>query len=370
MLTTVDAEPTAHSAVMARELQRQTVCQMIIAAILLAFAVYWLRPVLIPFVVALFVVSSIAPVLRLLEQRLKFSRAVAIVISFFCGFLLIAGLTVALWMSVQQIATQGGAYAKQVTAIFSDAQEWLQRQANGFAAHGGAQPTEEVPHGEVSINRAQTVEIRTTVERWSKLALATLSSELLALLSSFVVVIIFVFFLLLGELRTDHDSMLGQIDFQMRSYLIVKTIISLVTGIVFGLVLWLFGVPMALTFGLLAFLLNYIPNFGPIAATLLPIPFILLAPEASLMWKIMAISIAGGVQMVSGNVIEPQWMGNSSGLHPVTIMLGLMFWGMLWGVVGMFLATPMMAAVKIVLDRFDSTRPIAAVMSGQSPRLS
>jgi AI-2 transport protein TqsA len=58
-------------------------------------------------------------------------------------------------------------------------------------------------------------------------------------------------------------------------------------------------------------------------------------------------------------------MGNSSDLHPVTMLLALMFWGMMWGVIGMFLATPITAAVKIVLERIDQTRPIASLMAGR-----
>ena len=90
----------------------------------------------------------------------------------------------------------------------------------------------------------------------------------------------------------------------------------------------------------------------------------------------MAISIIviSAIQLISGNLVEPRIMGNSSNLHPVTILAGLMFWGMMWGIVGMFLATPIMAAARIMLDRFEPTRQIADLMAGrwteQQPELS
>ena len=129
----------------------------------------------------------------------------------------------------------------------------------------------------------------------------------------------------------------------------------------------LFGVPMAFTFGVLAFLLNFVPNVGPLIASLLPIPLIILDPTGSIGWMFGAISVTAAIQAISGNIFEPKIMGNSSDLHPVTILVALMFWGMMWGIIGMFLATPVTAAIKIVLQRIESTKPIANLMAGRIP---
>ena len=122
---------------------------------------------------------------------------------------------------------------------------------------------------------------------------------------------------------------------------------------------------MALSFGVLAFLLNFIPNIGPIVASLLPIPLILLDPSGNIVWMVAVITATSTIQLISGNVVEPKLMGNSSDLHPVTILLGLMFWGMMWGIIGMFLATPITAAIKIVMERFEPTRQVANLMAGR-----
>ena len=159
--------------------------------------------------------------------------------------------------------------------------------------------------------------------------------------------------------------MVQEINKQVRTYLSLKTVISIFTGFAFGLALHLFGVPMAFTFGVLAFLLNFVPNVGPIAASLLPVPLIVFAPDATILWMASVLVAINVIQLISGNVVEPKLMGESSDLHPVTILLALMFWGVMWGVIGMFLATPITAAIRIVLERLEQTRPIALLMAGR-----
>ena len=199
-----------------------------------------------------------------------------------------------------------------------------------------------------------------------KSGITQLSSELFSLVSTSVVVLIYVFFMLLGSVdRKNMDPSLRAINEQVQNYLALKTIISIFTGIAFGFVLWLFGVPMALTFGVLAFLLNYIPNIGPIVASILPIPLILLEPNGTWLWMGAAIGASALVQVVSGSLVEPKMMGEASDLHPVTILLALMLWGMLWGITGMFLATPITAGIKLVLDAFPGAKPIADLLAGR-----
>ena len=183
-----------------------------------------------------------------------------------------------------------------------------------------------------------------------------------------MIVLIYVFFLLIGTPSIYKDSStIREIDQQIRSYLALKTVISIFTGLAFGLTLRLFGVPMAFTFGVFAFLLNFVPNVGPLVASLLPIPLIILNPDGSILWMAAAITATCMIQAISGNIVEPKVMGDSSDLHPVTILVALMFWGMMWGIVGMFLATPITAALKMLLERIDSTKPIASLMAGRLP---
>ncbi len=79
----------------------------------------------------------------------------------------------------------------------------------------------------------------------------------------------------------------------------------------------------------------------------------------------LVLILPGTVQLVLGNVIEPKMMGQTLNLHPITVLLSLIFWGMLWGMAGMVLAAPITAVVMIMLERLDQTRSIAHLMAGK-----
>ncbi len=142
-------------------------------------------------------------------------------------------------------------------------------------------------------------------------------------------------------------------------------LVSGTTGILVGLTLWLLGVELAMVFGLLAFLLNFIPSIGSVVSTLLPLPVVLLSPELSTAAKVAAIAVPGGIQFAVGNLVEPKIMGRSLDLHPVTVLLGLIFFGMIWGIIGMILATPIVAVTKIVLERIELTAPVGRLFAGK-----
>ncbi|TWT79450.1 AI-2 transport protein TqsA [Planctomycetes bacterium CA13] len=357
----------------------ETVCLAVIATAVSTYMIYWLRPVLVPFVVALFVVSGITPLLETLEKRLGVNRLIAAAITFLLGLAMMVVLGLCLWLSVVQMADKGDAYRNRVNELIVSIEKqieltfakpnWAEIEETGSEANSERLPNQTSVHIEKPKGRpiGQSLEnLQQTVDEFLRNGLARLSSELFNLATTSVVVLIYVFFLLLGSADVHRTSApIHRINTQVRSYLSLKTIISIITGGVFGITLWLFGVPMSLTFGVLAFLLNYIPNVGPIVATLLPIPFILLHPDGTFGWMFAAIGTTSAIQILSGNLIEPKLMGKSSDLHPVVILFALMFWGMMWGITGMFLATPITAGIKIALESFQATKPISSMLAGR-----
>ncbi len=362
----------------------QTICLAVIATAVVTYMIYWLRPVLVPFVVALFVVSGITPLLETLEKRLGVNRLIAAAITFLSGLTIMVVLGFCFWLSVIQMAEKGDAYRRRVSELVESAQQRIDLTFAGtkrfFADQETAKPTGDDGTSQDSSGNQQAgtesaeetlQKLRETVDTFLRDGLSRLSSELFSLVTTSIVVLIYVFFLLLGSVEVRETAApIPQINAQVRTYLSLKTVISMITGALFGTTLWLFGVPMSLTFGVLAFLLNYIPNVGPLVATVLPIPFILLDPDGSLTWMIAAIGVTSAIQAISGNVVEPKLMGQSSDLHPVVILLALMFWGMMWGITGMFLATPITAGIKIVLESFDSTQPLANMLAGRWGKLA
>lgn len=162
----------------------------------------------------------------------------------------------------------------------------------------------------------------------------------------------------------DPDMKLNHIDrfiTSVNSYLVIKTMVSLGTGIVIGLWLWLLGVDHFLLWAVLAFLLNYIPNIGSIIAA---IPAVLMA---FLQFGFDIAGLAGlgfiVVNTVMGNMVEPRLMGRGLGLSTLVVFLSLIFWGWLLGSVGMLLSVPLTMIVKIALETRPETHWLAVLLS-------
>ena len=190
----------------------------------------------------------------------------------------------------------------------------------------------------------------------------------LDVLSNTVFVTIFVIFLLAG--RNPHavrSGVYADIDLKIRKYIITKLGVSAVTGILVWVTLRLIGLELAVVFGILAFMLNFIPSIGSVISTFLPLPVAMAQFQGELMPILLVVLIPGAVQIVMGNGIEPKLMGDGLNLHPVSILLALSFWGLLWGVVGMFLAAPITAVVRIILMQFEAFKPLGQLLAGKLP---
>ncbi|MEM1068072.1 MAG: AI-2E family transporter [Planctomycetota bacterium] len=471
----------------------QTICLITLTALAVTYTVYWLRPVLVPLVVAIFVVSGVSPILVTLEKRLGVNRLIAAALTFMAGVVLLGLFGFSIWASIIDLSKNSRDYQRRVQELVAEVEARIpaelipgrksekKKESNDEGdetrnedelneadeqdpdeesadtrtltesqqAEPGAEgtrsdpstspspidsladtatinsPSEETtatnPAGSASVSAVDPTVLdpmpmagtqantdpltissnppdrmtgRPTVsspdppasdlsasdlsasssseetanqlvDTFVRQGISVVSQAFISMVSTSVVVLIYVFFLLIGTPTAHHTETYREVDYQIRSYLALKTIISIFTGLSFGLALKLFGVPMSFTFGVMAFLLNFVPNVGPLVASLLPIPLILLDPSGSLTWMITTITVICAIQLISGNLVEPKIMGDSSDLHPVTILLALMFWGMMWGIIGMFLATPITAAVKIVLERIDQTKPLANLMAGR-----
>ncbi|MCP4712570.1 MAG: AI-2E family transporter, partial [Planctomycetes bacterium] len=193
-----------------------------------------------------------------------------------------------------------------------------------------------------------------------------------SVLTNGTLVIIFLIFLLAGKKKKTADPSLGlryEIETRIKRYVITMIFTSGTTGMLVGVTLWLLGVPFPYMFGFFAFMLNFIPSIGSIIATLLPMPVIILSPELSVFAKALAIIIPAMVQFTIGNIIQPKAMGESLDLHPITILMSLVFFGLVWGIVGMFLATPITAVLKVMFEKFEYTKSVALVMAGDIDKL-
>jgi len=148
----------------------------------------------------------------------------------------------------------------------------------------------------------------------------------------------------------------------IRRYMAIKTLVSLLTGVLVALMLWILGIPFALLLGLLAFMLNFVPNVGSIIAA---IPAVLLAVVDAGLGTAVGIAIGYvAINIGVGNGLEPRVMGRGLGLSPLIILLSLIFWGWVLGPVGMLLSVPLTMTGKIILEADPSTQWLALLMSG------
>lgn len=155
---------------------------------------------------------------------------------------------------------------------------------------------------------------------------------------------------------------IGTIMHRVNYYLLVKTVVSAVTGVMVYAVAWFFGLELAVAIGILTFVLNYIPNIGSIVATVLAtlVTYVQLGEPAPTLLFFLTV---GAIQFINGNVIDPWLMGRALRLSTFGIVVALAFWGSVWGIAGMFLSVPIMVAAMIVCSHVRELRPVAVLLS-------
>jgi AI-2 transport protein TqsA len=155
----------------------------------------------------------------------------------------------------------------------------------------------------------------------------------------------------------------GAVSGAIVSYLKAKVKSSLFLAIPVGLVLWAVGVKFALLWMILTFLCNFVPYIGTVVAYSLPVSFAFLWFGPT--WEpFVAAGLLAVCHGASASVVEPMIIGNAVGVSPLVILGSLAFWGLLWGIPGMFLAVPLTVVAILVMDHFDQTRPVAKLLKG------
>ena len=150
----------------------------------------------------------------------------------------------------------------------------------------------------------------------------------------------------------------------LRIYIKVKTLVSLVTGILFGGLCYLFGVDFALFFGFLAFVLNFIPQVGSLIATVFPVLLAFLEINSLPMVGLFA-ALLMAVQLIMGTFIEVKYIGKSFAMSTLVVFVNLVFWGYLWGVAGVILSVPIIILFKNTANHIDENSMLARLFSSE-----
>jgi AI-2 transport protein TqsA len=305
------------------------------------------KSVLIPFVLAIFIYLLISPLLDFQILKLKMPRGIAIVSTMLIVIVILALLFLIINQAAQMIFATVSNYSDSFTGL-------IERIPETIPIMG-----EDIPTGKANLPGL------------AKSHLTSMAGDALGIIQSLasnvIFVTIFLIFLIAGRNpKKVRKGVYGEIDSKVRRYISIKTVLSLITAIAVWVVFRLFGLDLAIVFAMFAFILNFIPSVGSIIATCLPIPIAVAQFDSP--WKIvMVILIPGVIQMAVGNVVEPKIMGQGLKLHPIVILLALAFWGLLWGIIGMLLAVPITAAIRIILMQFETLQPVARLLAGQLP---
>lgn len=155
---------------------------------------------------------------------------------------------------------------------------------------------------------------------------------------------------------------IDSIDENMKKYLFMKTLLSGITGILSYFWLEMLGVHFAGVWAFIVFITSYIPTIGAIVACALPILYTLITAPSLHQPVFTAIGLIG-LQILFGNILEPKFTGKTLNLSTLAILINLVFWGMIWGIAGMFFSVPLLVATFIITAQFDSTRWIAILLS-------
>ncbi|MGZ3650040.1 MAG: AI-2E family transporter [Bdellovibrionota bacterium] len=344
VLTPVDPPPPPHLPPALNTLS--TVSLLIIATILTAVALSYTHAMMVPFVFALFFSYFVAPGIGLLKHRWHFPHWLAVVTTMF-GVLLacfVFGLVV--HGSVLRMIDSFYAYEEKLAQVTQS----LVTVAAKFDI--------QLDHASI-MARVHDLPIFSYVQ--------SAAGATLGFLADFLVVMVFLTFLVSGRNTGEKKTGLAdEIDRKIRAYILTKIVSNMVGASLIWLLYVSLGLDMSLMFAMLAFILGFIPSIGSIIAVFLPLPIAYLQYENTFpFWAVLAGPIV--IQTVLGNVVEPKFLGKGLDLHPVTILLSLMFWGIIWGPAGTFLAVPITAVLKIMLERHPLTHKISEVLAGRSP---
>ncbi len=166
------------------------------------------------------------------------------------------------------------------------------------------------------------------------------------------------------ERRQAVNETIADIAFLVRQYITVKTVTNLITATVSYFIMIFVGIDFAGFWALLIFALNFIPIVGAISAISLPVILSLVQPEGGgVKTALLGLALLVGAEQTMSSAIEPRLIGKSLNLSPLVILLSLAVWGSLWGFAGMLLAVPITVTIMIILTQFESTRPIAILLS-------
>jgi AI-2 transport protein TqsA len=326
-------------------------------AVLVFCGLYFARSILAPVAFSLFVVAIVWPLQRALETRIP--RLLALVVALVVTLLVV---TVLGYLIVWAFGTVGRwliENALQFQALYVQWTDWLEE------------------HGIL----VTSLLVENFNAGWLVRAVQEIGGRLHGLVTFVVITFVFT---ALGLLEVDiarkHIESLGneaaartilqastQIADKFQRYMLVRSAMSVLTGLVVWAFALLAGLELATAWGVIAFVLNYIPFIGPLIATVFPTLFA-LAQVGSWQLAVVVFVCLNLIQFVIGSYMEPRIAGAALSVSPFLVLFAVFFWAFLWGLPGAFIGVPIVIAALTLCEQRESTRWIATLLSGRERR--
>lgn len=333
---------------------------LIFIGIVLALAILKIgASVIVPFAIAIFVFMLVSPLMEKMKKiGIPTVLSIALILLFTTLFCLCFVYIIIAMINV--LMAELPTYLNKVTVFDDYISSWIRDLFNI--------EKDEFP----SIIKMLNIDWA----QYMKNILSTLSSASASIVGDVAMVIVYLLFLLMEEAtifpkihaafpesKKEASVLVRRVARQTSRYLSVKILISLATGACFYLIAVLSRMDFPLVWGVLAFLLNFIPTIGSIVVTILAT--FMAAIQFMPQWGIVIVVFLGflATEMILGNIIDPKLQGAQLNMSPLIILIMLAIWGYIWGIAGMFLAVPITCVLQVVCATVPSLRPLSIMLS-------
>jgi len=313
-------------------------------------------PFLVPFAAAFFLALLSLPLLTWLEEH-RVPRTLAVTLAVLANVALLALIAILVSTSVSGFVDAAPRYRDQLLGLLDLAVTWA--ESRGMPAARWVE--------EGLFDAASVVDLIGGTLR----GVASLATSLLLIVTTMVFVLLEVAIFpaklqaALGN-RVQPLWRYARIRLEVQRYLLMKTLVSAFMGVATGLGVWAIGLDFALLWGLIAFVFNYVPNIGPVLAA---IPALLLSLITLGFGRTLLVAgVYVGLHLGVANLLEPQLFGRRLGLSPLVVFVSLLFWGWVWGPVGMLLSVPLTVIARIVFENSRELRWIAVLLASEPPQ--
>jgi predicted PurR-regulated permease PerM len=315
------------------------------------------EPVFAPLAFAVFVVAIVWPLQRVMQVRLP--KLLALAICMTTSIVVIAGFAWVITWAFSRVGRYVVLDAERFQLLYNQIAGWLEE-------HGIVVASLWQEHFNVG---------------WVLRAFQEIAAIVNSMLSFAVIVLIYVMLGLLevdaaaSRLRNLSNGTAGRVllaggaatSAKFRRYLVVRSLMSVITGVLVWGFIWLLGLPLASEWGVIAFVLNYIPFIGPLIATVLPTCFAVAQFDA---WQNAVVMFAclNVIQFLVGSYLEPRVAGSTLSMSPFLVLLSVFFWTWLWGIAGALIGVPIVIAVLTLCEQHEASRWVAELCGAPSAR--